>query len=83
MFPEFSFQAISLLGKHSMNIFLFHTFIYYYWFQEYIYITRNPLIIYLSLLCACIIISIFIEQLKRVLHFESLIYKIDSLYVRQ
>lgn len=80
-FPVFLTKFLCFLGKHSMNIFLFHTFIFYYWFQEYIYITRNPLIIYISLLCACILISILIEKLKLVLHFESLTKKIYSLYV--
>lgn len=79
--PSFLSKVFSFLGKHSMNIFLFHTFIYYYWFREYIYITRNPLIIFISLLCACVVLSIFIEQLKRIVHFDLLIKKIDSLYV--
>lgn len=52
------------LGKHSMNIFLFHTFIYFYWFREIIYITRNPIIIFFELIVSCYIISKLIEFLK-------------------
>ena len=51
-------------GKHSMNIFLFHTFIYYYWFREYIYMTRNPILIFLTLLVSCYLISVLIEFVK-------------------
>ena len=51
------------LGKHSQNIFLFHTFIYLYWFNEETYITRNPVIIFLQLTAICYVISIeFIKQ---------------------
>lgn len=31
--------VLSFCGKHSMNIFLFHTFIYYYYFPNLIYWT--------------------------------------------
>lgn len=68
------FRWISLflqfLGRHSMNIFLFHTFIFGLWFSEYIYMSRNPFIIYMSLLISCIIVSIMIEYFKRLLKFE-------------
>lgn len=30
-------QSLIFLGKHSMNIFLFHTFIYFYYFRSLIY----------------------------------------------
>ena len=61
---------LQFLGRHSMNIFLFHTFIFYLWFREYIYMSRNPLIIYIFLLLSCIFVSIMIEQLKRLIKFE-------------
>lgn len=54
------------LGKHSMNMFLFHTFIYYYWFSDIIYYTGNPFVIFLSLIGICYPISCVIEFLKRV-----------------
>lgn len=60
------------LGKHSMNIFLFHTFIYLYWFKEYIYISRNPLLIILSLLIPCYLISVIIEFIKNKIGFYRL-----------
>ena len=58
-------HALAFLGKHSMNIFLFHTFIYYFWFREYIYFTRMPIIIYLILLIVCIVISVMLEWVKK------------------
>ena len=61
------------LGKHSMNIFLFHTFIFHYWFKEYIYISRNPLLIILSLLIPCYLISVIIEYGKNKIGFYRLL----------
>lgn len=57
-------KVFSFLGQHSFNIFLFHTFIYLYYFHNFIFWSRNPIIICISLLITCIIISIMIEKLK-------------------
>ena len=73
------YNALIFIGKHSMNIFLFHTFIFYYWFRDEIYASHNPLIIFLLLLSTCIIISIILEYIKRIIHFETLLKKFNSL----
>lgn len=57
------------LGKHSQNIFLFHTFIFLYWFREETYITRNPLIIFIQLTVVCYLISVLIEFVKQKIGF--------------
>lgn len=62
-------SALSFTGRHSMNIFMFHTFIYYYYFEDFIYYTRNPLLIFITLLVVCLVISMGIEYLKKKLHF--------------
>lgn len=74
--PALIGNSLSFLGKHSMNIFLFHTFIYYYWFKDFIYYTRNPLLIFMILLSVCLVISMGIEYLKKVLHFAQCQQKI-------
>ena len=58
-------QTLVFLGKHSMNIFLFHTFIFYFWFKEFIYASRNPIIIFVLLLSICLIISMGLEWIKK------------------
>lgn len=60
------------LGKHSQNIFLFHTFIFLYWFREETYITRNPLIIFIQLTVVCYLISVAIEFIKQKIGFYKL-----------
>lgn len=62
-------KVLETLGKHSMNMFLIHTFIFYYWFTDIIYVTRNPLLIFLSLLAICLLISIIIEKSKQLVRF--------------
>lgn len=64
---------LEFLGKHSMNIFLFHTFIYSYYFENLIFFSRNPIIIFCTLLFVCILISIIIELIKNKMGF----YKIN------
>lgn len=60
------------LGKHSQNIFLFHTFIFLYWFREETYITRNSLIIFIQLTVVCYLISVGIEYIKQKIGFYKL-----------
>jgi len=57
------------LGKHSQNIFLFHTFIFLYWFREETYITRDPIIIFIQLTAICYLISVAIEFIKQKIGF--------------
>ena len=62
-------HALVFLGEHSMNIFLFHTFIFLYYFHDAIYYTGNPLVIFLILLFFCLIISVGMEYLKKVIKY--------------
>lgn len=64
--------TFAYLGKHSTNVFLFHTFIFYFWFRDFIYISRNPVIILLELLIVCYTISTLIELAKTKIGFYKL-----------
>lgn len=70
--PKYLSEVLAFFGKHSFNIFLFHTFILGYYFHDYIYWSRNPLFIYLTLLAVCIPISMFIEWCKQCFHINQL-----------
>lgn len=66
--PENVFGRIfEVLGKHSGNLFMFHTFIYAYYFRGFIYSFSHPVIILLILLLTCLGISWLIELIKRIL----------------
>ena len=81
--PQWTNQGLQFLGKHSFNIFLFHTFIFYLYFQDFIYLLYNPLLIYLLLLFICVVLSVVIEWGKNRFGFyrmqTALIYKIESI----
>ena len=63
--PRIFSISLSFLGRHSMNIFLFHTFIFKFWFKDFVYSSRNPIIIFLTLLAICLLISIALEWIKK------------------
>lgn len=61
---------LQLLGRHSMNIFLFHNFIRARWFEGFSYSFRFWWVILLVLVIDCLLISIVIEKVKRLLGYE-------------
>ena len=71
--PKWYSNVMENLGEHSMNIFLFHTFIYLYWFRVYIYNTQNPILIFFSLLIPCYLMSVLIEVVKSKIGFNRLL----------
>lgn len=76
-------NVLQFLGKHSMNIFLTHTFIRYYYFKDFTYYFKYSVLIVLVLLGVSIIISIVIELLKKAIKYnefiENLKQKVDRI----
>lgn len=70
--PHSFYTVLGFIGRHSGNIFLFHTFVFGIYFQEYIYWSQNPLLIFLTLLISCILISIGIEIIKSLFYIDKL-----------
>jgi len=64
--------AFEFVGKHSMNIFLLHTFIYSYYFGQFIFSFGHFLMIFAVLLVASLLCSIVLEQLKRITGYNRL-----------
>ena len=69
-------EILQFFGKHSMNIFLTHTFIRTKWFYEYTYSFGHFLLIILVLLAESTLISIVLEALKKYSGYNNLIQKI-------
>lgn len=65
-------NILAFIGLHSFNIFLFHTFIYYYYWPDMIYFFHEPIVIFLSLLLISLIVSISLEYMKKLLLFDEL-----------
>lgn len=66
-------RALRFVGKHSMNIYLVHTFFYLILWRDYIYYFRYAGITFLLLLAACLVYSVVLELLKRVTRFKKLL----------
>ena len=58
-----------ILGKHSFNIFLFHTFIFGMFFTKFVYCFKYPIIILIVFTFLCVGISLILEEFKKILTF--------------
>ena len=72
-------KVLGFFGKHSMNVFLTHTFIRAYYLPDFTYSWKHFALICLVLLIACTAISIVIEAVKSLLRYNKLIGKLTSL----
>ena len=61
------------LGRHSGVIFMFHTFIYNYYFHDYIYWFKYSPLIFIAMVVACDLISVGLEWLKMLTRYDRLI----------
>lgn len=68
----------AFLGRHSMNIYLLHTFVFSYFFSDFIYGFKNPVVIFLALLGVSLALSIIVEFLKKQCRFYVLLKKISG-----
>lgn len=69
-------SVMAYLGKHSMNMYLMHTFICGYFFREFIYGFKCPILIFILLLLISLILSIAVEFFKKKIHFYELQRKV-------
>lgn len=65
-------RLLCVFGEHSANIFMMHTFIYSKYFREYIFWFGYPLFIFIALACICLILSVGIEELKKLIRYKKL-----------
>ncbi len=65
-------DVAEFVGRHSMNMFFVHAFIYQNWFYDFTYSLRYPALIYLFLFASSLAASVVIEQLKKWLRVETL-----------
>ena len=74
-------RPLTFMGHHLFNIFLFHTFIFAYYWPDFIYGFQYPYLIFLVLLAICLMVSIAIEYIKKILQFERILLWIDKIRV--
>ena len=76
------FTFLQYVGKHSMNMYLTHTFIFGYFFADFIYGFKYPVLIFLALFTTSLLLSICIEFVKRRIGFYWLQGKIVDIINR-
>lgn len=69
-------RVLAELGKYSGQIFMFHTFIYHYYFKEQIYWFNYSILIYLVMVIVCYVVARSISWLMKVTRYNKLINKI-------
>ena len=62
-------KILIYLGKHSMNMWLIHTFFCYYYFQEMVFMPRYSILILLWTILLSLTSSVIIEKMKYYLGF--------------
>ena len=72
-------NVFSFLGKHSANVYMVHTFLFSYWFPQFIYAPKYAILIFLLLLSCSLAISIVLEFIKK----KGCIYKLSDYVVRK
>lgn len=71
--------VFSFLGKHSANMYMVHTFLFSYWFPQFIYAPKYAILIFLLLLLCSLTISLALEFIKT----KCCIYKLSDYVVRK
>lgn len=66
-------HILMFIGNHSTNIFLIHTFIYLYFYEEFIYSSGYSWSIFFVLLLLCLVVSAIVELLKTLLGYNKLL----------
>lgn len=69
---KLKFSFLQFVGKHSMNMYLTHTFIFGYFFSNFIYGFKYPIAIFTVLFLTSLLLSICIEFIKSKIGFYRL-----------
>ncbi len=66
-FPLYINLTLRYLGKHSMNMWLIHSWLCYYLFKDFYYGFKYPIFIFIATLLSSLIISIIVEFIYKLL----------------
>ena len=69
-------NVLRFFGKHSMNIFLSHTFLRAYYLKDFIYGLKYPALIFAMLTALSLLLSILIDLIKKYNGYDKLCGKI-------
>lgn len=66
-------HILEFIGTHATNIFLIHTFIYYYYYADSIYSLYDSWKIYIAVFALSLMVSVIIECIKKLMRYNQLI----------
>ena len=64
--PRFIDKVLWYMGKHSMNIWMIHFMVYFY-FEEFVYSFKFPILIWLCLTGVSLIISYIVDFIAKLI----------------
>lgn len=76
-------EVLKFLGIYSANIFILHNFIRSVWFYDFTYSFKYPLLITAVLVLISLALSIFVEFLKKLLHYNQFLNRMISVLNRE
>lgn len=66
------------IGKYSMNMYFVHSFVKYYFFKEFTYSFKYPVVILAVLIADTLLIALVIEKFKQIIGLNGVIVKINK-----
>lgn len=72
-------NVLELFGKYSGSIFMFHTFLIRYYFENIFYSLKYSIIIFITSACLCLLVAICIELVKKYTGYNKLMNGIFKL----
>lgn len=77
------FAPLQFVGKHSMNMYLTHTYILAYFFGEYVFALKNPATMFVVVFAASLLVSVTFEFVKNKIGFYRLQSRLVNFLSRQ
>lgn len=76
-------NILQFFGKHSMNMFLVHEFIRTSYLTDWLYSFKYFGLIVIVLIVTSLLLSIIIEQFKKLIHYNKFIQKLTNLVINK
>lgn len=80
---KFINKIFEILGKYSSGIFMFHTFIFSYYFKNFIYSFKYSVLIFVVLAVICLVIAVAIEWIKKIIGYNKLFNLLTKKIIKQ
>lgn len=68
-------QILSYIGKHSLNIFMIHTFFRFIYLGDFVYSFKHFMLIHVVLLLMSLAASVLVELLKKLVRYDKIVAK--------